>query len=136
MSFKNCIRIRIASFCHPAYYFRRLRRCQTSVSRPCALGGVGLTNKGPHTNTFVFHLWDKLYGPPIFCNTMSRNNLNSIMKHLWIDNIRARRQHRAKNKFSMFRETLERFVNNSQTCYFPGKYLKIDKQLFPCKSRC
>ena len=40
MSFKNCIQIRIASFCHPAYYFWRLRRCQTSMSRPCALGGV------------------------------------------------------------------------------------------------
>ena len=35
MSFKNCIRIRIASFCHPAYYFWRLWRCHVSVSRPC-----------------------------------------------------------------------------------------------------
>ena len=44
MSFKNCIRIRIASFCQPAYYFLRLRRCQTSVSMPCALGGVDWTH--------------------------------------------------------------------------------------------
>ena len=44
MSFKNCIRVRIASFCHPAYYFWRLRRCQTSVNRPCAIGGVDITD--------------------------------------------------------------------------------------------
>ena len=35
MSFKNCIRIRIATFWRPAYYFWRSRRCHVSVSRPC-----------------------------------------------------------------------------------------------------
>ena len=42
MSFKNCIRIRIAIFWRPAYYFWRLRRCHISVNWPCALGGVGI----------------------------------------------------------------------------------------------
>ena len=56
MSFKNCIRIRIASFCHPAYYFWRLRRFQTSVSRPCALGGVDWTQQAylSHVLSFLY----------------------------------------------------------------------------------
>ena len=61
-------------------------------------------------------LWDKLYGPPIICNTMSRNNFKSIMSFY---DIRDRRQLRSKDKSSMFYETWERFINNYQACYFP-----------------
>ena len=43
MSFKNCIRIRIATFGRPAYYFWRLRRCHVSVNRSSALGGFDCT---------------------------------------------------------------------------------------------
>ena len=45
MSFKNCIRIRIATVWRPAYYFWRLRRCHVSVNRPSALGGFDLVLK-------------------------------------------------------------------------------------------
>ena len=31
-------------------------------------------------NTSMSDLWDKLYGPPIFCNTVSRNSFMSIIK--------------------------------------------------------
>ena len=58
MSFKNCIRIRIASFCHPAYYFWRLRRCQTSVSRPCALSGVVYSLSNIDYN---LRMWNKYF---------------------------------------------------------------------------
>ena len=32
-------------------------------------------------NTSMFDLWDKLYSPPIFCNTVSRNSFMSIINN-------------------------------------------------------
>ncbi len=44
---------------------------------------------------------------------------------------------RSKNdKFCLICEIWDRFVLNSQVSYKPDKYLTIDKQLFPCQSRC
>ena len=52
-------------------------------------------------NTSMSDLWDKLYGSPIFCNTMSRNRFKSIMKYFRSYNICAKRQHRSKDKISV-----------------------------------
>ena len=87
-------------------------------------------------NRPVTELWNKKPGPPIFSNTMSRNNFKTIMTHLRFDDVTSRRQMKSSDKFRMFREIWEKFIYNSQACYIPGPDLTIDEQLFPCKSRC
>ena len=81
MSFKNCIRIRIASFCHPTYYFWHLGRCLTSVSRPCALGGVVCSKTFWHSNRSC-HFLDILYPSETFTDTFFyKVNMRKIYQH-------------------------------------------------------
>ena len=73
----------------------------------------------------VNELWNKIYGPPLFSNTMSRNRYKTIMTHLRFDDVLSRRREKSADKFGMFREVWERFIDNSQACYTPGSDLTI-----------
>lgn len=84
----------------------------------------------------VDDLWNKTYGPPIFRETMSRDQFRTIKRYLRFDDRPQRRHLLAQDKFAMAREILERFVTNSQKCYLPEESLTIDEQLFPTKTRC
>ena len=58
------------------------------------------------------------------------------MRHLRFDNFSTRREKRETNKFCLISETWEGFIENCKRCYVPSFDLTIDKQLFPCKTRC
>lgn len=50
---------------------------------------------------------------------------------------KATRTRRLKDdKYALFSEIWDRFIENAQSCYKPGPNITIDEQLFPTKARC
>ena len=81
-------------------------------------------------------LWNKLYGPKIFHETMSREEYKTIQRYLRFDDKEARRGRIGMDKFAHIREVFEEFVNNCTNSYTPNYSLTIDEQLLPMKNRC
>jgi hypothetical protein len=83
-------------------------------------------------------MWSNLYGLGIVKSLMSRLNFGKIMKYLRFDDKSERRSSSRSNtdKFMLIRDTWDRFINNCLNCYYPNKYLTVDEQLLPCKTRC
>ena len=67
---------------------------------------------------------------------MSRDRYEKIMKHLRFDDFQRRRQTRETDKFCLISEVWNSFIENCKKYYVPNFDLTIDKQLFPCKTRC
>ncbi len=67
---------------------------------------------------------------------ISRNRFELIMSHLRFDDKDHRRRIVETDKSIHVRAIWERFVANCAAWYKPGKYLTVDEQLFPSKSRC
>lgn len=88
------------------------------------------------SNTSIKSLWNKQWGPPIFTNTMSRNDFEATMKHMRFDNRTTRRERLGADRFCAISEIWNPFVENCQKCYTPTSEVTIDEQLFPCKTRC
>ena len=83
----------------------------------------------------VEFLWNKKYGPKMFCNTMARDCFVEIKRFLQFDNKDRRRQRLEKDKFVHIRKLLEAFTFNCLFNYMPEWSLIIDEQLFPMKNR-
>jgi hypothetical protein len=81
-------------------------------------------------------LWNNTWGPPIFRETMSRNRFRDIMKNLRFDLKSTRTQRLETDKFAMFSDIWNKFIENCALSYKPGENLVVDEQLFPCKARC
>ena len=80
----------------------------------------------------VEFLWNKEYGPKMFCNRMARDCFIEI-KRFRFDNKERRRQRLEKDKFVHVRELFEAFTSNCFCNCMPEWSLTIDEQLFPMK---
>ena len=76
------------------------------------------------------------YGQPKIRTLLSRDKFAALMRFLRFDNKEARKSQTVPDKFIHIRQIWETFVDNSVKCYTPNKYLTIDEQLFPCKTKC
>ena len=81
-------------------------------------------------------MWDSLYGINIVRRLMGRDKCFKLMRFLRFDDKSIRRVGLVSDKFVMIRALWERFIDNSNVCYIPGRDLTVDEQLLPCKSRC
>ena len=81
-------------------------------------------------------MWDSLYGINIVRRLMGRDKCLKLMRFLRFDDKSIRRVGLVSDKFVMIRALWERFIDNSNVCYIPGRDLTVDEQLLPCKSRC
>ena len=81
-------------------------------------------------------LWNEMYGPKIFRETMPRNTFKSILRFLRFDDKSTRRGRLYTDKFTHIREIFEKFSNHCVTKYTPMFCLIIDEQLMPKKNRC
>ena len=79
---------------------------------------------------------NKIYGPRIFPETMSRACFMEVNRFPRFDHKGQRSQRVTTDKFVHIRETLEDFVSNCQYNYVPEWSLTIDEQLFPMINRC
>ena len=84
----------------------------------------------------VEFLWNKEYGPKMFCNSMARNCFVEIKRFLQFDNKERLQQRLEKEKIVCIRELFEDFTSNCLYNYTPEWSLTIDEQLFPMKNRC
>ena len=84
----------------------------------------------------VAFLWNKLYGPCIFSETMSREKYKKIQRYLRFDDKGDRRVRIETDKFTHVREIFHEFVENCKSAYTPNYSLTIDEQLLPMKNRC
>ena len=58
------------------------------------------------------------------------------MEHVRFDKVSSHIYRRQYDKFCLISDTWNSFIDNCQKCYRPSVDLTIDKQLFPCKTRC
>ena len=86
----------------------------------------GIYGKG-HSLDF---LWNEMYGPKIFRETMPRNTFKSILRFLRFDD-KSTRGRLDTDKFTHIREIFKKFLNNCATKYTPTFSLTIDEQ--PCQ---
>lgn len=92
----------------------------------------GILAKGQSTN----NLWSKIWGPPFFRETMSRDRFKEILTYLRFD-IKATRSDRLKtDKFALVSQVWDRFIANCIASYRPNEDITVDEQLFPTKTRC
>ena len=80
-------------------------------------------------NTPILRLWSKEWGHHIFGSTVSRDQHKELIKHLRFDKFSTRSQRRQTDKFLCF-------LKLGMPSYVPSCDLRIDKQLFPSKTRC
>lgn len=87
-------------------------------------------------NQSVNFLWNTLYGPHIFGETMSRKDYKDIKRCLRFD-MKSTRSDRVNNdKFTHIRDIFDDFVKNCLRNYTPHYSLTVDEQLLPMKNRC
>ena len=84
----------------------------------------------------LYNLWNKEWGILFFQQTMSRNRCLEIMRFLRFDLHSTRSSCLQTNKFALFMDICNRFVDNNISCYKPGDNITIDERWFPTKSRC
>ena len=80
--------------------------------------------------------WENSYGRRIFGETMARNKFQLVLRYIRFDEKATQTQRRGSDKFAAIRELWERVMLNCQNAFFPHANVTIDKQLFPCRSRC
>ena len=90
----------------------------------------GIYGKG-HSLEFV---WNEMYGPKIFRETMPQNTFKFILRFLRFDDKSTRRGRLDTDKFTHIRKIFEKFSNNYATKYTPTFSLTIDEQLMPMKN--
>ena len=81
-------------------------------------------------------LWNKQWAPRLFSQVMSRDRFLSLLKFIRFDDKNTRQSRLRNNKFALFSDIWERFIQNSQKCFNPGAFMTIDEQLYPTKVRC
>ena len=79
-------------------------------------------------------LWNKLYGPANFKETMSWNEYREI-KFLRLNIIDTRTERIIKGRFAHLRAIFELFAENCWKNYVPEFSLTVDQQLLPMKNR-
>lgn len=87
-------------------------------------------------NLKLSFLWNNIWGPKFFSETMSRNNFTEILRFIRFDKKSQRSERLKADKFAMVSTIWNIFIENSQNCYKPGGNITIDEQLFPTKVRC
>jgi len=87
-------------------------------------------------NISVLDLWSKDWGLPICKSTMSRNRFLEITRFIRFDVKSTRSTRLQTDKFALFSDVWNRFIENCQAAYIPGAFITVDEQLFPSKTRC
>ncbi|XP_054631006.1 uncharacterized protein LOC129180496 isoform X2 [Dunckerocampus dactyliophorus] len=80
--------------------------------------------------------WSAKLGQPLIVAIMARNRFQDIMRHLRFDDKDTRSERVGTDRFAAVSDVWGSFVSNCITSYNPGRYITIDEQLFPTKSRC
>lgn len=81
-------------------------------------------------------LWTERWGVPLCKSAISRNRFCEILRFLRFDMKSNRSQRLQTDKFALFSEVWNQFIDNCQTSYKPGAFITVDEQLFPSKARC
>lgn len=84
----------------------------------------------------VRQLWDPLYGPPIFNQTMALRRFEEIRRVLRFDNPMTRQARSIRDKLAAVRLLIDGFISNSQRCYQHSECVTVDEQLYSFKGRC
>ena len=100
-----------------------LERLEAFISLQYARGIYGKSHP-------LHALWNKIYGPRIFPETMFRSCFMEVNWFLEFDNNDQGSQRLTTDKFVHIQETLEDFVSNCQYNYAPQWSLTIEEQLF------
>uniref|UniRef100_A0A3P9KCK2 PiggyBac transposable element-derived protein domain-containing protein n=1 Tax=Oryzias latipes TaxID=8090 RepID=A0A3P9KCK2_ORYLA len=80
--------------------------------------------------------WSAKMGNPLISKIMARNRFKDIMRHLRFDYKGTRMEQVGTDKFAAISNVWGSFVANCIKSFNPGRYITIDKQLFPTKTRC
>ena len=78
-------------------------------------------------------LWNKQWARRLFSQVMSRDRFLSLLKFMRFDDKSTRQSRLRNDKFALFSDIWERFIQNSQKCFNPGAFMTIDEQLYPTK---
>ena len=81
----------------------------------------------------LYNFWNKEWGVSFFQQTMSRNRCREIIRFLRFDLRSTKLARWQTDKFALISDIW--FVDNSISCYQPGKNITIYGKLFPTKSR-
>ena len=79
--------------------------------------------------------WESEHERSIFCETMSRNKFQFILRYIRFDDKNSRTIRRRTDKFAAIRELWNSVMDNCQKSYFPHADVTIDELLFPCRSK-
>ena len=83
------------------------------------------------TKLKLHELWNRLWGPLFFAETMSRNRFVETIKVLGFDFKQIHRSHQlASDKFALVSILWHSFIRNCVQNYKPGASITITKQLF------
>uniref|UniRef100_A0A672F7B2 PiggyBac transposable element-derived protein domain-containing protein n=2 Tax=Salarias fasciatus TaxID=181472 RepID=A0A672F7B2_SALFA len=80
--------------------------------------------------------WSATLGHPLINGIMAQNRFQDIMQHLRFDNMNTRSERVKTDRFAAISDVWKSFVANCISSYTPGRYITIDQQLFPTKTRC
>uniref|UniRef100_A0A3P9KF94 PiggyBac transposable element-derived protein domain-containing protein n=1 Tax=Oryzias latipes TaxID=8090 RepID=A0A3P9KF94_ORYLA len=80
--------------------------------------------------------WSTKMGNPLISKIMPRNRFKDIMRHLRFDYKGTRMERVGTDKFAAISNVWGSFVANCIKSFNPGRYITIDEQLFPTKTRC
>lgn len=87
----------------------------------------------------ILELWSTKYPSfqrPIFCATMSRNRMKSLLRFIRFDDLATRPERREVDKLAAIRYIHDTFASNCKKSYTPNAGVCIDEQLVPFRGRC
>ena len=84
----------------------------------------------------VEELWANSVGPAIFAATLSTNRFQFLLRALRFDDIDTRQQRRAADRFALFRDLWNMFINNCQANYELSSYVTVDETMLAFHGRC
>ena len=87
-------------------------------------------------NMYFDFLWNNTWGPPFFRVVIPRYRLQDIMEYLRFDMKSTRSERLKTDKFALFSDIWNIFIENWDRSYNPGEYLVMNEQLFASKARC
>ena len=81
-------------------------------------------------------LWSKVWGPPVFHLTMSRDRFRNLLRFVRFDSRSTRAQRLQTNKFALISDIWYKFIQNSITCYKPYGNITVGDKLLSTKAKC
>lgn len=113
---------------------------QTSITEMRALIGVLIQAGAKQDNKrTVQEMFSNQHGAPLYRAAMSERRFSFLLRCIRFDDTSDKEEREARkraDKFTLFRSTFEKFVENCKRHYTPGDKITVDEQLLGFRGNC